>query len=71
MSPGDASYLRETPSKTSRPASPDLAVGLEAIYHHLPLSLVIPKVPEESLLIRIILITSYSLQDIFMHHRNT
>ena len=43
----DDSYLRETPSKTRRPACPDLAVGLEAIYHHLPLSLVLEEVTEE------------------------
>jgi len=43
----DDSYLRETPSKTSRPASPDLAVGQEALYHHLPLSLVLEEVTEE------------------------
>jgi hypothetical protein len=44
------------------------AVGPEAFYHHLPLSLLIPRVLEESFLIRIILIASYSLQRIFMHH---
>jgi hypothetical protein len=33
----------------------DLAVGLEAFYHHIPLGLVIPEVPEELFLIRIIL----------------
>ena len=54
-----------------RSSRPDLTVGLEAIYHHLPLGLVLPEVTEESFLIRIILITSYSLQSIFMHHRNT
>ena len=43
----DDSYLRETPSKTRRPASPDLAVCLQAIYHHLPLSLVLEEVTEE------------------------
>jgi hypothetical protein len=58
-------------SKVWRPSRPDLAVSLEAIYHHIPLSLVLLKVPEESFLIRIILIASYSLQRIFMHHRNT
>jgi hypothetical protein len=68
---GDASYLSETTSKTRRPASPDLTVGLEAIYHHIPLSLILPAVTEELFLIRIILITSYSLQRIFMHYRNT
>jgi hypothetical protein len=28
-------------------ARPDLAVGLEAIYHHLPLGLILPEVTEE------------------------
>jgi hypothetical protein len=32
-----------------------LTVGPEAFYHHIPLGLVIPEVPEELLLIRIIL----------------
>ena len=67
----DTSYLGETSSKTRNSPRPYLAVGPEAIYLHLPLSLLIPKVPEESFLIRIILIASYSLQRIFMHHRNT
>ncbi len=44
------------------------AVGPEAFYHRLPLSLLIPRVLEEWFLIRIILIASYSLQRIFMHH---
>jgi hypothetical protein len=55
-------------SKARRPPRLDPAVGLEAIYHHLPLSLVLKEVTEESFLIRIILIASYSLQRIFMHH---
>ena len=38
-----------------RPPRSDLAVGLQALYHHLPLGLVIPEVPEELFLIRIIL----------------
>jgi hypothetical protein len=42
-------------SKTRRPPRSDLTVGLEAIYHHLPLGLVLPEVPEELFLIRIIL----------------
>jgi hypothetical protein len=42
-----ASHLRETPSKTRRPACPNLAVGLEALYHHFPLGLILPEVPEE------------------------
>ena len=54
-----------------RPPRPDLAVGLETVKHHLPLGLILPKVPEESFLIRIILITCYSLQRIFMHYRNS
>jgi hypothetical protein len=71
MSAGDASYLGETTSKTRRPACPYLTLGLQAFYRHLPLGLLIPKVPEESFLIRIILIASYSLPRIFMHHRNS
>ena len=58
-------------SKAWRPSRPDLTVGLETVKHHLQLGLILPKVPEELFLIRIILITSYSLQRIFMHHRNT
>src|SRR5215207_7208917 len=46
-----ASYLRETSSKTRRSSRPDLTVGLEAIYHHLPLGLVLPEVPEELFLL--------------------
>ena len=65
---GVASCLRETTSKTQRFSRPDFTVGLQAIYHHLPLSLVLKEVTEESFLIRIILIASYSLQRIFMHH---
>jgi hypothetical protein len=48
-----------------------MGVTVLYLYHHLPLSLLIPKVPEESFLIRIILISSYALQRIFMHYRNT
>ena len=58
-------------SKIRRSSRPDLKVGLETVKHHLPLGLILPKVPEESFLTRMILITSYSLQRIFMHHRNT
>jgi hypothetical protein len=36
------------------PLRPHLTVGLEAIYHHLPLGLVLPEVPEE-LFFRIVL----------------
>ena len=39
----DASYLLEATSETLRPARPHLAVGLEALYHHIPLSLILPK----------------------------
>jgi hypothetical protein len=42
-------------SKARRPPRPYLTVGLEALYHHLPLGLVLPEVPEESLLLGIIL----------------
>jgi hypothetical protein len=38
-----------------RPPCSDLAVGLEALYNHISLGLVIPEVPEELFLIRIIL----------------
>src|ERR671920_1768926 len=51
MSAGDTSYLCETSSRTRRSPRPYLAVGSEAFYHHLPLILLIPKVPEESFLI--------------------
>jgi hypothetical protein len=67
----DASYLRETSSKVRRSSRSHLTVGLQAFYHHLPLGLILPKVPEEQFLIRIILITSYSLQRNFRQHRNT
>jgi hypothetical protein len=43
----DASYLLEATSKARRSSRPDLTVGLEAIYHHIPLGLVIPEVTEE------------------------
>jgi hypothetical protein len=43
----DASYLREASSKTLRPSRPDLTVGLEAFYHHLPLGLILPQIPEK------------------------
>src|SRR5215204_5368549 len=38
-----------------RSSRPDLSVGLEAFYHHLPLGLVLPEVTEELFLIRILL----------------
>jgi hypothetical protein len=34
-------------SKARRSSRPDLTVGLEAIYHHIPLGLILPEVPEE------------------------
>jgi hypothetical protein len=43
----------ERPSR--RAPRSDLAVGLETFDYHLPLDLVIPEVPEELFLIRIIL----------------
>ena len=43
----DASYLRETSSKTRRPPRPDLTVGLEAFYDHIALGLVLEEVTEE------------------------
>jgi hypothetical protein len=52
----DASCLHETSSKTGRPARPNLTVGLEAFYHHIPLSLILPEVPEELFLLGIILV---------------
>jgi hypothetical protein len=52
---GDASYLSETSSKTRRPAWPNLTVGLEAIYHYLPLGLVLPELTEELLLLGVVL----------------
>jgi hypothetical protein len=42
-------------SKAWRPSRPDLTVGLEAFYYHIPLSLILPEVTEELFLIRIIL----------------
>jgi hypothetical protein len=42
-------------SKTRRPPRSDLTVGLQALYHHIPLGLVLPEVPEELFLIRVIL----------------
>jgi hypothetical protein len=54
----DASHLLETSSKACRSSRPHLAIGLQAFYHHLPLGLILPKVTEESFLIRIILIAS-------------
>jgi hypothetical protein len=50
-----AFYLRETSSKTRRSSRPDLTVGLEAIYHYLPLGPVLPEVTEELFFIRVIL----------------
>jgi hypothetical protein len=32
---------------SQRPACPDLTVGLQAFYDHLPLGLVLPKIPEK------------------------
>src|SRR5215208_4536344 len=43
----DASCVRETSSKTCRSSRPDLTVGLEAFYNHVPLSLVLEEVTEE------------------------
>jgi hypothetical protein len=42
-------------SKPWRPPPPDLTVCLEAFYHYLPLSLVIPEVAQEIFLLGIIL----------------
>jgi hypothetical protein len=46
--------LRRTTSKPLGPTRPYLTVSLEALYHHIPLSLILPEVPEESLLLGII-----------------
>ena len=46
-------------SKALRPARPYLAVGLEAIYHHFPLSLILPEVSEELFLLRMVLTNSF------------
>ena len=43
-----------------RSSRPYLTVGLEAIYHHIPLSVVLPEITEELFLLRIVL--SYPLQ---------
>ena len=59
----DASFLLEATSKSLRPARLDLAVGLEAIYHNLPLGLVFPEVSKEEFLVRMVL--AYSLQTSF------
>jgi hypothetical protein len=40
---------------SQRPSRPDLTVGLQALYHHLPLGLILPEVTEALFLIRIIL----------------
>ena len=41
------------------PPRPHLTVGLQAIYHHLPLSLLIPEVTEEKLLLGMVLSNSF------------
>src|SRR5215207_7161494 len=38
-----------------RSSGPDLTVGLEAIYHHLPLGLILPEVTEEYFLLGMVL----------------
>jgi hypothetical protein len=42
-------------SVSGRSARPDLTVCLEGLKHRLPLSLVLPQVPEQLLLVRILL----------------
>jgi hypothetical protein len=54
-----SSDLRESISKPRRPPHPYLTVSLEAIYHHLPLGLVLPEIPEELLLGIIYLIPTH------------
>src|SRR5215203_1849826 len=55
----DAPYLLEATSKARRSSRPDLTVGLQALYHHLPLGLVLPEVTEELFLLRIVLSNSF------------
>ena len=43
---GESNSKQRRLSKPRRPSPPDLTFCLEAIYHHLPLGLVIPEVPE-------------------------
>jgi hypothetical protein len=42
-------------SKGWRPSHPDLTVGLQALYHHIPLGLLLEEVTEELFLIRMVL----------------
>ena len=44
--------LLQASPKDSEAPHPDLTVRLEAIYHHISLSLILPKIPKELLLIR-------------------
>ena len=41
------------------PPRPHLTVGLQAIYHHISLSLLIPEVTEEKLLLGMVLSNSF------------
>ena len=52
---GDASNLLEATSKARRSSRPGLTVGLQALYHHLLLGLVLPQVSEDLFLIWIVL----------------
>jgi hypothetical protein len=52
--------LVKATSKTRRPPLPYRTVSLEAIEHYVPLDLILPKGPKESLLIGVVL--TYPLQ---------
>jgi hypothetical protein len=56
----DASDVCEHISKTRRSSCLDLTVGLEALYHHIPLGLVLEELTEELFLLGVVL--SNSLQ---------
>ena len=42
-----------------RPSHPNLTVGLQALYHHIPLGLVLPEVTEELFLLGMVLTNSF------------
>ena len=50
--------MRLPQSKARRSSRPDLTVGLEAIYHHIPLGLLIPQLTEELFLLGVVLTNS-------------
>jgi hypothetical protein len=55
LTPADTPDLHDLTSKTRRPALPHLTIRLEAFYHHLPLGLVLPEIPEDLFLIWVVL----------------